>query len=331
MPGFARASGRRMKLGLILPTIGSGAGPESPGRRSGDRVPLGWSSVWTTDHLLVPAGPEADDTAGFSRRRARSPGSLLLPGLRAASACSSRRCATPRCGKAARDDRLPHRRQAHSRCRRQRQHDLPEYENLGKADRFNRRGAFLDESIALWRHLWAGSTEPFEGEFHTLRDFSFQPLPPQGASLPLCCGGRSDRALRRAAQLSDGYHAAQTGPRTWGRGPRLLGRRRRQAGRPRDLGSRPRALLPGPLECTASTASPIEMIPESWPSPTRGSTSWSSSSPSTAPSRWRAAMERFHPEVYGPRSTGSRRDERGCDGVGSRRVGRVLSEVEGPP
>src|SRR5574340_456116 len=33
-------------------------------------------------------------------------------------------------------------------------HDLPEYENLGESERFSKRGAYLDETIALWRHLW---------------------------------------------------------------------------------------------------------------------------------------------------------------------------------
>jgi alkanesulfonate monooxygenase SsuD/methylene tetrahydromethanopterin reductase-like flavin-dependent oxidoreductase (luciferase family) len=92
------------------------------------------------------------------------------------------------------------------------EHDLPEYENLGKTERFAQRGAYLDETIKLWRHLWSGSTEPFEGAFHQLRDFSFDPLPVQGAALPIWVGGRNDRILRRAATLCDGYHASQTGP-----------------------------------------------------------------------------------------------------------------------
>jgi alkanesulfonate monooxygenase SsuD/methylene tetrahydromethanopterin reductase-like flavin-dependent oxidoreductase (luciferase family) len=91
-------------------------------------------------------------------------------------------------------------------------HDLPEYRNLGKEERFARRGEYLDETILLWRHLWGGRTDPFVGEFHRIEDFNFEPLPPQGARLPIWCGGRSDRILRRAATLCDGYHAAQTGP-----------------------------------------------------------------------------------------------------------------------
>jgi alkanesulfonate monooxygenase SsuD/methylene tetrahydromethanopterin reductase-like flavin-dependent oxidoreductase (luciferase family) len=90
--------------------------------------------------------------------------------------------------------------------------DLREYTNMGKQDRFPDRGAYLDETIALWRHLWSGSTEPFTGRFHTLTDFVFDPLPAARERLPIWCGGRSARAVRRTAELCDGYHAAQTGP-----------------------------------------------------------------------------------------------------------------------
>jgi alkanesulfonate monooxygenase SsuD/methylene tetrahydromethanopterin reductase-like flavin-dependent oxidoreductase (luciferase family) len=91
-------------------------------------------------------------------------------------------------------------------------YDLPEYTNLGKAERFPDRGAYLDESIALWRHLWSGSPEPFHGRFFQIDDFSFAPLPVQGRDLPIWCGGRSARAVRRAVGLTNGWHGAQTGP-----------------------------------------------------------------------------------------------------------------------
>lgn len=203
-----------MKLGLILPTIGAGAGREALDAAAETVQRLGWSSVWVTDHLLVPAGPEAEEygwtleaTSALTWVAARCPNvrvgfSVLIPAMRDAPLLAKQLATIDvltggrlTVGVGASD-----------------KGDLAEYENLGKADRFARRGAYLDEAIALWRHLWSGRTDPFEGEFHRLRDFNFQPLPVQGASLPIWCGGRSDRALRRAAWLCDGYHAAQTGP-----------------------------------------------------------------------------------------------------------------------
>jgi alkanesulfonate monooxygenase SsuD/methylene tetrahydromethanopterin reductase-like flavin-dependent oxidoreductase (luciferase family) len=90
--------------------------------------------------------------------------------------------------------------------------DISEYQNLGKADRFKVRGRYLDESIALMRHLWSGATEPFIGEFHQLTDFTFRPLPPRGASIPILTGGRSDRAMRRVGVSTDGYYGARWAP-----------------------------------------------------------------------------------------------------------------------
>jgi alkanesulfonate monooxygenase SsuD/methylene tetrahydromethanopterin reductase-like flavin-dependent oxidoreductase (luciferase family) len=90
--------------------------------------------------------------------------------------------------------------------------DLGEYENLGKADRFRKRGAYLNETIALWRHLWSGRTDPFIGEFHRLTDFTFQPPPPQGGDLPIWSSGRSDRALARVGAMTDGYLGSRWSP-----------------------------------------------------------------------------------------------------------------------
>ena len=87
-----------------------------------------------------------------------------------------------------------------------------EFRNLGAGDGFHVRGAYLDESIRLWRHLWSGSTGPFEGRFHPLTDFAFEPLPAQGAGLPILVGGRVEAALRRAGTLADGYHSSATSP-----------------------------------------------------------------------------------------------------------------------
>ncbi|HET7473734.1 MAG TPA: LLM class flavin-dependent oxidoreductase, partial [Candidatus Limnocylindrales bacterium] len=84
-------------------------------------------------------------------------------------------------------------------------------------DRFAVRGAYLDETIRLWRHLWSGSTEPFDGRFHQLRDFVFGPLPAQRSSLPIWIGGRNEAALARAGRLADGYHSSAASPEAYAR------------------------------------------------------------------------------------------------------------------
>jgi probable F420-dependent oxidoreductase len=88
-----------------------------------------------------------------------------------------------------------------------------EFANVGAADRFHERGAYTDETIALCRHLWSGSTEPFHGRFHQFDDFVFAPLPAQ-ANVPIWIGGGNERALRRVGRVADVYHASATSPAT---------------------------------------------------------------------------------------------------------------------
>lgn len=203
-----------MNLGVILPTHGPGASAEAIDAVAGAAARLGWSSVWTTDHILVPSGPENEDygrifeaTSTLAWVAGRHPSlrvgfSVIIPAMRDAPLLAKQLATID----VLTDGKLV------VGVGSSETHDLPEYENLGKADRFAKRGAYLDETIALWRHLWSGSTDPFDGEFHKLRDFTFDPLPVQGAELPLWVGGRNDRILRRAATLCNGYHASQTGP-----------------------------------------------------------------------------------------------------------------------
>jgi probable F420-dependent oxidoreductase len=122
-----------------------------------------------------------------------------------------------------------------------------EFDNVGVADRFHVRGAYLEETINLCRHLWSGSTEPFRGRFHQLDDFTFGPLPRQGAALPIWLGGRNERAVQRAGRLADGYHATSSAPASIaGRVPAIRAAAD-AAGRPMPvLSNRVRVELEGP-------------------------------------------------------------------------------------
>jgi probable F420-dependent oxidoreductase len=77
---------------------------------------------------------------------------------------------------------------------------------------FHTRGAYLDETIRLMRHLWSGDDSPFVGRFNHLENYSFAPLPPQGADIPILIGGRSDAALRRAATVGDAWQSSDQTP-----------------------------------------------------------------------------------------------------------------------
>lgn len=76
-----------------------------------------------------------------------------------------------------------------------------EYEALG-AD-FASRGRRLDEQIEMLRALFAEPLVEREGEWHRLDRVGINPLPRR--PLPIWVGGASERAIRRAARLGDGW------------------------------------------------------------------------------------------------------------------------------
>jgi probable F420-dependent oxidoreductase len=76
-----------------------------------------------------------------------------------------------------------------------------EFEAMGVD--FHSRGRRTDEMIAVMRKLWAGGVVSHRGEFFNFDQIEMRPVPSQ--PVPLYCGGKSAAALRRAAQLCDGY------------------------------------------------------------------------------------------------------------------------------
>jgi len=71
---------------------------------------------------------------------------------------------------------------------------------------FETRGARVDESIEICRRLWTEPTVQHAGVHYEFGPVVFEPKPVQ-AHLPIHVGGDSDRALRRVAELGDGWIA----------------------------------------------------------------------------------------------------------------------------
>ena len=69
---------------------------------------------------------------------------------------------------------------------------------------FATRGVRVDESIEICRRLWTEPTVAHAGEFYEFGPVVFEPKPVQ-EHLPIHVGGDSDRALRRTAELGDGW------------------------------------------------------------------------------------------------------------------------------
>jgi probable F420-dependent oxidoreductase len=200
-----------MEIGLVLPTMPDGASTEGIEASADAAARLGWSSVWTTDHVLVPHSAASEYGRIFEAIVTLAYVAARQPDLRlgASVIVVPQRNAVVLAKELATLDVL-------SRGRLIAGVGVgwneQEFANLGVADRFAVRGAYLDETIALWRHLWGGTQEPFGGRFHRFDDAVFEPLPVRGAELPIWVGGRQPPALRRAGRLGDGYHSSASSP-----------------------------------------------------------------------------------------------------------------------
>lgn len=79
---------------------------------------------------------------------------------------------------------------------------------------FDSRAARLRECVRALRVLWTESEPEFHGRFYDFGPVKFEPKPTQKPHPPLIFGGETDAALRRAAQLGDGWYGVRHDPRS---------------------------------------------------------------------------------------------------------------------
>ena len=75
---------------------------------------------------------------------------------------------------------------------------------------FTNRGKRMDEAIQLLRAYWGDERIDYDGEFYTSTAMAMEPKPPQGRHIPIWIGGGSSAALRRVAELGDGWMGTAT-------------------------------------------------------------------------------------------------------------------------
>jgi len=72
---------------------------------------------------------------------------------------------------------------------------------------YERRGAWSDEAIRVMKACWRDERVSHRGQFVRFEALGVAPKPAQG-TIPVWIGGHTTRALRRVAELGDGWHAA---------------------------------------------------------------------------------------------------------------------------
>ena len=87
-----------------------------------------------------------------------------------------------------------------------------EFEAIG-APAFDERGFVANEYISCFKELWTKDNPSFDGEYIQMSDIIFEPKPTQKPYPPIWIGGESPAALRRAAELGDGWYPLGSNPR----------------------------------------------------------------------------------------------------------------------
>ena len=86
-----------------------------------------------------------------------------------------------------------------------------EFQALGLPP-FEERGAVTDEYIRAFKVLWTEDDPHFEGKYISFDDITFLPKPVQKPHPPIWVGGESRPALRRTAELADGWYPLGSNP-----------------------------------------------------------------------------------------------------------------------
>lgn len=198
-----------MRLGIHLPQIGRKASPDGIRRAAVQAEELGFADVWTSEHIITPAGAMYPPSPLFY--------DPVLT-LTWAAACTSR------VGLGTSVLVLPMR------------HPLPlakelatlqnlsvgrlilgvgvgwleaEFAALGVP--FNERGRRTDEGIAMMKAVWSDDPVSFESRWIPAEIDNMRMMPKPQKPIPIWVGGTSAPALKRAARL-DGWHGSRANP-----------------------------------------------------------------------------------------------------------------------
>lgn len=192
-----------MKFGLCLPNYGNNLSREALVESSKLSEELGFDSVWTTDHILVPKkhsdpyGNILDCLTtlaylGAVTQKIHLGTSILVLPLRNPIIVAKQITTI---------DYLTNGRLILGTAVGWMDE---EFRNL--ATPFRGRGKRFEEAIQLIRTLSQTESPEFDGESYGFNDAVFKPQSTRKNGPPIWFGGNSEKALLRAARLADGWH-----------------------------------------------------------------------------------------------------------------------------
>lgn len=206
-----------MEWGIEIPTFGDLADPATVTALARAAEDLGFDSVWIADHVVFPRVLE-------SRYPYSPDGAFLAPSdrpfLDPLVALSYFAALTNRCRLGISVLILPYR------------NPVLTAKMLATLDQFSRgrlllgigvgwmkeefdalavpfddRGRRTDEYVEIFRSLWTEPTPSYSGQTYQHGPIWCEPKPVQPGGPPIYVGGNTAPALRRAARLSNGWHA----------------------------------------------------------------------------------------------------------------------------
>jgi probable F420-dependent oxidoreductase len=208
-----------VKLGVHLGNNGSSATAHSLATLAARAEELGFDSVWTSDHVVIPSSIAGEQPAG--RPGVYDPAELQNY-WEAFSVLSFVAGMTKRVELGVTVIVVPQRDPVLFAKQWATLDQLSggrtilgvgvgwnreEFEALGFGDNFDRRGAATDEAIQVYRALWNTDGDvSFDGSIYTFAPIRFLPKPARPGGPPIWVGGSARPSIRRAAQYGDNWH-----------------------------------------------------------------------------------------------------------------------------
>jgi probable F420-dependent oxidoreductase len=203
-----------MKFGIAFANIGPFVEPEPACALARAAEQAGFESIWTVDHVVVPAGYRSAypyDPSGRlpSGEDAPFPDPLIWLAY-VARATSAIRLATGILILPQRNPLVLAKQLATLDSLSSGRVTLgvgvgwleEEFQALGIP--FEKRGMRTEEAIAAMRALWSQDRASMEATTVRFRDVFLRPQPP-GGTIPIHIGGHSETAARRAGRIGDGF------------------------------------------------------------------------------------------------------------------------------